>query len=574
MNLFVYQNSNFIWGQLLIEGFAHLGVQTVVSSPGSQCAPLTVSAAFNPKLKTVSILDERSAGFFALGVGKATQQPALLICTSGTAAANYWPAIIEAYQSYTPLIILTADRPAEELHSSARQTILQNNLYGTYTRLSHHLAEPNLDKLAYLREQTIHAYKRSLNPVSGPVHLNVPFPANLGNLKSTSVFNKMKGFDKKHFFETFKPTTIGTQQFSAIERLKEIENYKRGLVIANEYPGACPKAYQKALSKFAQNTQWPILTTSLSPYRYASPNIKQITLYEAFLKKEASKKTLKPDVILQIGTPPLPKMLNLWIQSLDVPHFILTNSSENQNPLHTRSIQLNLPVSVLKTVFKKARTHTEYRKKWETLEAKYENYFANHFKTIDWLSESKLTYLLAKNLPQKTPVFFSNSMPIRQADLFFKANKKAYRTFANLGVSGIDGITSTALGVAVAEKKPAVLVIGDLAFLHDTNGLLNIQNLELSLTIIVVNNQGGNIFEYTPNKKLDSALFETYFITKQAVDIQSLAKAHHIDYQKIDDWETFEKTIRVLPQKGVRILDFQSNRKLNTHFYKTLGKLD
>jgi 2-succinyl-5-enolpyruvyl-6-hydroxy-3-cyclohexene-1-carboxylate synthase len=568
-------NVNSVWGALTMEVLARLGVQTVVTSPGSRSTPLTVAAGRNPRIEALSILDERSAAFYALGLAKRTRRPVVLVCTSGSAAANYWPAVVEASMGGTPLLFLTADRPAELRGCSSGQTIDQLKLYGGYVRHFAELALPEASEamLAYLRQTLVHAVSLSMAANSGPVHLNFPFRDPLApEAEPTQSVIEASALEAAATVIT-RPCEavpcVGAIDQVALERLS---SHSKGIiVVGTEHPRGGDEDFADAVAMIADKLGWPVLADVLNPLRsHAGENPSLITRYDAFLRQAEQAEALQPTAVLQVGSLPTSKVLRAWLGSQDAVSFLLNSRHINSDPLHRIATPIYGGAHELAELLQHQRVEPEWAASWASVERETAKRIDERMMEMDTLFEGKVAWLLSKHLPVGTPVFLASSMSVRYAEYFWCAGSRAYSVFCNRGANGIDGTLSTALGVA-HRSKPAVLLTGDLAFLHDSNGLLAASQLKGSLTVVVVNNNGGGIFEHLPVAQMNPP-FETYFATPQRVDLAKLCEAHCVPYQTVDDWHSFIDAVSLASQTGLRVLELRTDRKADHASLKAFFK--
>ena len=559
-----FSNTNTVWGSAIAETFSCLGITTAILCPGSRCTPLTIAFAQHPDIETIPILDERSAAFFALGSAKRTGLPTILVCTSGTAGANFYPAVIEAKESHIPLIILTADRPPELRNCHAGQTIDQVKLYGDYPTWYSELAIPevNLEMLRYLRQNIIQAWKRSLSPVPGVVHLNLPFREPLAPISQPKVQKLQKQFPIKEFFDRIAASISTRENFVSLPIDKWLSR-DRGIIIAGLAQPKDPELYCQAIAKLARLLSFPVLAEALSPIRnYAALNPYLISTYDAILRDEVSSLKLVPDMVIQIGELPTSKQLRTWLNSIDANYWIIDSSWDNLDSLHRSSVYINASIAAIShSIYcdKPDKSTSEYCQQWLAKETETRNKINSKMESYDILYEGKVAWLLSQILPNRTPVFLANSMSVRNAEFFWQPNNKQIIPYFSRGANGIDGTLSTALGIA-HRNQPTVLLTGDLALLHDTNGFLIQNKFRGHLTIILINNNGGGIFEMLPIAEYEST-FEEYFATPQSVNFAKLAATYSIDYQYIDRWQQLQLLLTELPTTGIRILELSCDRK-------------
>jgi 2-succinyl-5-enolpyruvyl-6-hydroxy-3-cyclohexene-1-carboxylate synthase len=559
-------NVNCLWGALTAGTLARLGLRYAVIAPGSRSAPLAWSLAREPGLEAISVLDERSAGFCALGLAKAAGVPVALVCTSGTAAANFFPAIIEASLSAVPLLVLTADRPPELRDCHAGQAIDQVKLYGHFPRWQHEVALPENqpELLRYLRQTLVHAWDRATHTWPGPVHLNFPFREPLAPTPETGfVAPEPKAWAALlGAHETEQNTGVVALGVSRSKVWRSVQAARTGLIVAGAampHQRLSPELVSNMV-KFLRRRGWPVLADVLSPLRQAAGLRGQlVTHYDLILRDEKHLPALAPDVVIQIGPPPTSRKLRAWLQRLEIPTVILHDGLDNADPLHRNAVHWRGGPLALAMPNEKPRA--DFVRRWTQLEKKAALATSRRLGKLDWLFEGKAPWLLARLLPAKTPVFLASSMPVRYAEYFWTAGR-GQEIFCNRGANGIDGTLSTALGIAWARRRPVVLYTGDLALLHDQNGFLAARALPAgaSLTIVLANNDGGGIFEHLPMAKFDPP-YEKYFATPQGVDFAKLAALHGLEYRRPGTWAEFAQAVRPLPRAGVRLIELRTDRK-------------
>ncbi|MBZ8182836.1 2-succinyl-5-enolpyruvyl-6-hydroxy-3-cyclohexene-1-carboxylic-acid synthase [Oscillatoria salina] len=562
------RNTNTLWGSIIAETFSRLGLTTAIICPGSRSTPLTVAFAQHSEIETIPILDERSAAFFALGIAKRSSLPVVLICTSGTAGANFFPAIIEAKESQVPLLILTADRPPELRNCHAGQSIDQVKMYGNYPNWQTELAIPasDLGMLRYLRQNIVQAWQRSLLPSPGVVHLNIPFREPLAPTPEP-LHCQLQAED---FFAGISNFSVAKNTFS-LEITAQIKNYlsqwqkcDRGIIIAGIAQPQNPEEYCQIIGHLAKTLGWAVLAEGLSPVRnYANRNPYLISTYDSILRNREIAEKLSPEIVIQIGELPTSKTLRSWLENTQAYRFIIDSSSENLDPIHGKTTHLYLDVSQLQPIIDFRQTNVikpeNYLKTWYNAETQLRTKITRKLAATKTLFEGKIPWLLAQNLPPQTPIFVANSMPVRDVEYFWQPNHSQIIPYFNRGANGIDGTLSTALGIA-HRNQSAVLLTGDLALLHDTNGFLTSNKFLGHLTIILINNQGGGIFEMLPISQFKNT-FEEYFATPQNVDFAQLAASYGIEHQLITSWEQLQALLNPLPEKGIRILELQTDRQ-------------
>jgi 2-succinyl-5-enolpyruvyl-6-hydroxy-3-cyclohexene-1-carboxylate synthase len=568
-----FRNANTLWASVLVETLHHCGVNTAVVCPGSRSTPLTLAFANHPQIDAIPILDERSASFFALGRGKKTGLPTVLVCTSGTAGANFYPAVIEAQQSGVPLLILTADRPPELRHCHAGQTIDQIKLYGNFPNWQGELAIPeaSLDMLCYLRQTIVQAWRKSLLPTPGVVHLNLPFREPLAPIRQhlSSVIEREFPRDFFGGITSHLPNMLNSANSPGNNSISLPWNSwegKSGIIIAGLAQPQDPEAYCRAIAFLSQQLSFPVLAEALSPLRnYAQINPYLISTYDSILR-QATAQELTPEVVIQVGELPTSKQLRTWLQDLDVTRWVIDTRIDNFDPLHGKTIHLQLEMKQISTDLKvKNNQPSPYCQQWLVLEAATRASLNQTLASLEVMYEGKAAWSISQTLPPGTPIFLANSMSVRNAEYFWQPNQRQLVPYFNRGANGIDGTLSTALGMAYQDV--GVLLTGDLAFLHDTNGLLIKQKFQGHLTIILINNDGGGIFEILPIA--DFPLFEEYFATPQTVDIAKLCIAYDLEYLKVENWQQLTDLTSNLPSTGIRVLEIICDRHQDVAWLKS-----
>lgn len=554
------RNTNSLWASVLVETLVRCGVKYAVVSPGSRSAPLTIALAASGGLEAIPVLDERSSAFFALGLAKQRLEPVVLACTSGTAGANYFPAVIEARESGVPLIVITADRPPELRACAAGQAIDQQKLYGGYAIQFHELAVPELSEplLRYVRQTIAHAVARTLGPGGGPVHLNAPFRDPLPPLADDGAAAKLAAaIDWNLFFSHLAPPLLAELGAG----LPRIPPDGHGVIVVGPAQPGNVEEFVAAAAEIARRLGWPVLADGLSPLRnHAARFPHLVTTYDTVLRNPAAAERLKPEAVLCLGGWPTSKVLRAWIESSVANIWFATERADNRDALHGRTRRLPISLPTLAAFLPIAPDENGYEKMWARYEQRVRPVLDGRLLAETGLFEPKAAWLLAQHLPKETPLFVANSMPVRDLEYVWPAGDRAIRPLCNRGANGIDGTLSTALGAAHDAGRPAVLLTGDLALLHDTNGFLLRGRLRGSLTIVLINNRGGGIFEHLPVAQFDPP-FEEFFATPQDVDFGRLCGAYGVEYLLVRDWAHFATLISTLPAAGIRVLELRTDRK-------------
>ncbi len=580
-------NRNLLWASIVVDELARSGLKAVCIAPGSRSTPLTLAFAQHPDITVYPHLDERSASFFALGIALKTDQPVALVCTSGTATANFFPAIIEAHESQVPLIILTGDRPPELRDSGANQTIDQVKLYGNYALWSVDMALPEADPdpllIRYLRTTAARAYATANGLRKGVVHLNMPFRK---PLEPTLVAGDKTDFPPPR--EDQKPYTSisqGVVHFSLSQMMTLtdiVKRYERGIIVCG--PQAGETNFVESVIKLANATGYPVLADSLSGVRFDRrtaervdrqfehaqflPENKRVRLskptiigsYETFLNMT---RVEPPDVIIRLGQVPTSKWLGEFLESTTPQHYVqISQNGVWADDLHltTDFVQAGLLglADGIDTMTSQ-RDDNEWLDQWRTLESATWEATEQSINSGDDF-DAAFIYDLIEALPENAHLFVGNSLPIRHVDQFGKPSAKNIHVFGNRGASGIDGNISTALGIASQTGEPLVLLVGDITFYHDMNGLFAIRNLNLNnVTIVLMNNNGGGIFNRLPISGYDPA-FTDLFIMPHNLQFEHAAKLYGMDWVSVTDRPTFRHTLSGALTSGVpQIVEVRTN---------------
>lgn len=535
------------------------GVEVAVISPGSRSTPLAYAFAANEDIQTYMQVDERSAAYFALGLAKASGKPVVLLCTSGTAASNYHPAITEAYYARIPLIVMTADRPHELRGVGAPQAIDQLNMYGKHVKFSVDLplAEDNEELDWYLERHITRAVSIAMTKPLGPIHLNIPLREPL-----------LIDFDVKPPKSTFVERISGENELS--DSLKQkfrdlLSKSENGLIIAGEMPVGMDK---QAFWNFARLLQWPVICDPLSNLRSAVPeDCKELCIahYDAILKSKQFKEKAITDTIIRFGPQPVSKPLSLFIKSNRPTVFIAVDESpEFRDSLGvvTHHLQVS-PESVFDIPSQQESKHNF--ELWSSANNVAETVTQQYTGAAG--DEGIIVKRLLELLPDGSDLVSGSSMPIRDVDTFFCKTEKDIAIFSNRGTNGIDGVVSTAFGIECARKRPTFLLIGDLSFLHDVNGLIISRFHEMNLTIVILNNDGGGIFSYLPQSTVPNH-FEELFGTPTGLTFENIAAMYDAQYAAIQTVAEFEDELRKEKKKPVRIIEVFTSRPDNVRTHR------
>lgn len=554
-----FRNVNTLWASVLVETLARSGLKTAIVCPGSRSTPLTVAFARHPQIEAIPVLDERSASFFALGIARRTHQPVVLVCTSGSAGANFFPAVVEARESRVPLLILTADRPPELRNCNAGQAIDQQKLFGSYVNFYSEIAIPSteLSMLRYLRQTIINAMQQTQYPIPGVVHLNLPFREPLAPIEQPGMPARLPD----DFFQQIRRLDTG----QTVRSLPREVISDRGIIIAGVAQPADAQRYCEAIARLAKSLSMPVLAEALSPVRNAANlNPYLISTYDTILRNKELTAKLTPKTVIRIGEMPTSKELRLWLDSTQPTQIVIDPSDRSLDPIHGKTIHLQCSIESLTSI--PTIDPSDFLFDWLNTESKMRQMIDQSLTQETALFEGKAAWILSQGLPPETPLFIASSMPVRDAEYFWKPNNLKIQPFFNRGANGIDGTLSTALGIAHHQK--AVMLTGDLALLHDTNGFLIRSHFRGHLTIMLINNNGGGIFGMLPIAPFDPP-FEEFFATPQNIDFSKLCQTYDVKHEIIETWEQLRDRMNPLPTSGIRVLELKTDRTSDAIWRKT-----
>lgn len=574
-------NPAHLFAAALIDELARVGVREVCICPGSRSTALAIAAAQHASLRCWSQIDERSAGFFALGAAKATRAPAALICTSGTAAANFYPAVIEAYHAHVPLIVLSADRPPEFREWGAGQTIDQVRLYGTHVRWFAETAVPDGDPrmLRYAREVGCRAVAEACGPPAGPVHLNLPFrdPLAPSSRAAESEISTTRR-DNRAYTRVCR-STRGPEP-EDVERLVEIASSCERGVIACGPMDAVPELCA-AIADLASALGWPILADPSSQLRSGAHSRGAPVLgnSDLFLRDDRVARTLEPEAVLRFGGTPTSKSQRLWFEGHLPEHLILVDPEAGwSDPSHLASEFLQVdPLAFCDGLLRRV-SRSNADSAWLQRVLRVERCTAGVVENVvseeDELFEPRAIRELADALPDGAIVYVSNSMPVRDLDAFLPVSDRPLRVLANRGANGIDGMISSALGAAASQPRPVVLLTGDLALLHDVGALQAARRHSLNLSVAVFDNDGGGIFSYLPvAERAKPEIFETHFRTPHGADLGDIVAGFGAEFVRARSWEHFRASFKsAIATPGVSVVEIPVDRDRSVAHHREIDR--
>ncbi|WP_145436955.1 2-succinyl-5-enolpyruvyl-6-hydroxy-3-cyclohexene-1-carboxylic-acid synthase [Staphylococcus hominis] len=496
------------------------GMREVVISPGSRSTPLAIAFEAHPNIKTWIHPDERSAAFFALGLIKGSERPVAILCTSGTAAANYTPAIAESQISRIPLIVLTSDRPHELRSVGAPQAINQVNMFANYINFQFDMpvADGSQEMLNTINYQMQIASQYLYGPHRGPIHFNLPFREPL-----TPDLEMTENLKSEHKILPHYQKNIDIQD------IKNVLKDKKGLIIVGDMQH---QAVDQILT-YATIHDLPILADPLSQLRkFNHPNV--ITTYDLLYRSHLN---IDADFIIRVGKPVISKKLNQWLTRTNAFQILVQNNDKIDvfpTPPHI-SYEISANDFFRSLVNEPTVNRKDWIERWQSIEAQSRKAITQHMSQAT--DESAFVSTLIQKLTKDDALFVSNSMPIRDVDnLLFDSEVEVY---ANRGANGIDGVISTALGMAV--HKRVTLLIGDLAFYHDMNGLLMAKLNDIHINIVILNNDGGGIFSYLPQKTAAEQYFERLFGTPTGLNFEYTAMLYDFSFKRLNNITDFSQ---------------------------------
>lgn len=550
-------NPNLSFATALASALADLGIQHACLSPGSRNTPLIAGFATETRIRKWPLLDERSAGFFATGLARATGRPVALVCTSGSAAAEYHPAVVEAGQGDVPLIVLTADRPPELRGVGAPQTIDQISLYGSSVRLFIDAPTPDHtttgDETAAL---ALTAWRASTGSTPGPVHVNLPFREPLlGSLAPPTP-------------EPIGPPTADTVAPLDLSPLAGTLDGRSGIIVAGrstdpDFPEAC--------AALADVTGYPIIADPLSGLRHGSHSLDRVLAAGDALVAAGVFDHLPPDLVVRFGPVPTSKPTWSWLENhpeveqllIDVESRDATNSASSILAIPPTAAARSLAVIATKAA------PPEWTNRWLIIDAAVTKAIADATAMASFPNEPTIARIVVENAPTGANVTIGSSMPIRDVDTFGGKSNRALRLFGNRGTNGIDGVVSAALGSA-ATGHPAIALVGDVAMFHDLNALGTATQLGLPLTVVVVHNDGGGIFHFLPHHDpgiLDPATFESYLSTPHGTDFVQVATALGLEAHYVDQTTELARLIS-RTSKRPRLIQLRTDRDQNVALHR------
>lgn len=590
-------NPTYVYVGAFVDELQRAGVRNVVICPGSRSTPLALAFAACSEIRTWMHVDERSAAYFGLGMARKLQEPVALLCTSGTAAANFLPAIVEAKLTHVPLLVLTADRPHELRDNGAPQSIDQNRLYGTYVKWFVEVALPEATNAALRYIRTIAGRAAGLTQAlpAGPVHLNFPFrepltPDPLPDQPLPSLAQRdpvaWQGRPDNVPYVDVHNTSAGAPAPTTLVHVMNLaREARRGLIIVG--PNADPSLAQPLVS-LARQLGYPVLADPLSQLRGADGDPIILSSYDAFLRINSFVENARPELILRIGAMSTSKPVLLYLKRYaSCPLLVIDGHGGWEEPMQLASEFIyadpalfcrdlsNLLEQPDRDGVKRRPVSQEWVGTWQDADRITRQTIEAAIQDFPTFFEGRVFTELARLLPDGATLYVGNSMPVRDLDTFFYGAGRRVHIMGNRGANGIDGVVSSALGASAGAgaDKPIILVIGDLSFFHDLNGLLAARLHRLNLTIVLINNDGGGIFSFLP-QAAHPEHFEQLFGTPTGLDFGPVVQMYGGQYQKIESWEQFRRLVdEGLDSGGLRVIEVPTERASNVKMHRQLWEI-
>lgn len=568
-----------IFARALADG----GLEDVCIAPGARSTPLTVAFARANGIRCWSHIDERSASFFALGIAKRKRMATAIVCTSGTAAANFYPAVIEAAHARVPLVVLTADRPAELRDRDAGQAIDQIKLYGDYPLWFAEVGGAGCGD-SYFADLARRALQTAQTAPRGVVHLNFPLrepllptpprsPADERQPNNGTIAGTIATTAKNAKIATSRGqmrVVVGHAAAPAQRQAERLANslrrHPRGLILCG--PSDHPAAAQDAIAALAHALGFPVLADPTSQMRGTSHDAVMVDTYEAILANQSFATDNTPDVVLRFGSMPLSKPLRLWLECSAVPHIVVEPRGLWNDPSRTAreiwhtDVELTCE-ALLRSLSDSAAdsaADSAWGETWRTANRRARRAIENSLASDRRLSGAGVVHRLYSALPVNTILYIGNSLPIRQLEIAWPDGDTDVRVLCNRGANGIDGVVSSILGAAADNPQPVVGVLGDLSFYHDMNGLMAARRHPIDATIVVLNNDGGGIFSMLPQAELGE-VFDEYFTTPHGLDFGHAATLYGCAFTRTDSWSGFATAIaRSLGRPGLDVIEVAIDR--------------
>src|SRR6266852_2509280 len=588
-------NPTYAYTGAFVDELQRAGIRNVVICPGSRSTPLAIVFAAQPAIRTWMHVDERSAAYFGLGMAKQLHQPVALLCTSGTAAANFLPALVEAKLTHVPLLVLTADRPHELRDNGAPQSIDQNRLYGIYVKWFVEIALPEATNVAlrYIRTIAVRAAASVQANPAGPVHLNFPFrepltPEPIPGQSLPPVAQRdlvaWQGRPDNAPFVEVREAPLDVPAATTMGYLMDmVRGARRGLIIVGPNDDL---TLVEPIVRLARRLGYPILADPLSQLRCGDHDqVMVLSSYDAFLRIDSFIESAQPELILRFGAMPTSKPLLLYLKRYaSCPLVLIDGHGGWEEPTQLASELFHANPAALCQALLDQREEIQpsvsqaWLTTWQDADKLTRQTLQYAVQDFNELFEGRVFTELAGLLPDGATLYTGNSMPVRDLDTFFWCSEHRIRIMGNRGASGIDGVVSSALGASAGAgpNEPTVLVLGDLSFFHDLNGLLAARLYQLDLIIVLINNDGGGIFSFLPQAAYPEH-FEQLYGTPPGLDFRLAVQMYGGQFQREESWEQFRKAVsQGLNTGGIHVIEIPTERtstvKMHRQLWEVIGK--
>jgi 2-succinyl-5-enolpyruvyl-6-hydroxy-3-cyclohexene-1-carboxylate synthase len=578
-----------------VDELARCGLHDACTSPGSRCTPLVLALANDQRLKCHSHVDERCAGFFAVGLAKASARPVAVTCTSGTAVAELLPAVVEAREARVPLIVLSADRPPELREVGAGQTIDQLKIFGGFAKWFFEVGthDASAERTRWMRTLACRAFWTALEGRPGVVHLNFP-------LREPLVCEEMPspaGGGRPHGIPFVSRPAQSFDATAAARSLRDlIGSAERGVLVAGRHERGTPLA--QAAAAFCTMAGWPLLADPMSGARRGDAAIAH---YDALLREPRFAREHAPEVVVRVGDLPVSKPLRTWLAGLaDTRQIVLDPERAWQDPATVVSDSLAAePAATLSALTRMLETSSatpgpsevptssgrsdaiesgasgadpDWLGSWRSADERAAEAILGVL-AASGCSEPAVATELGVLLPQEATLFVASSMPVRDIETFWPVRADPPRVLCNRGANGIDGTVSGAFGAAAAERGPVVLLIGDVALAHDIGGLLAAKRLDLKLTIVLLDNEGGGIFDFLPVAESPMAqqdgLYTRHIATPTGLDFAQAAALYGLSHETVTDVAAFRAALEhALAEPGSAMIEVRGERGANVELHR------
>ncbi len=563
---------NTYWASLVIEELYRNGINYFVISPGSRSTPLVSAIAAHPNIKYLVAYDERGGAFNALGYAKATGKPAALISTSGTAPANYLPAIIEGYQEKIPMIILSADRPIELQDCGANQTINQNKLFGNFTQWDFNFSSPSTQVPPEFVLTTID--QGCVKSRKGPVHFNFSFREPLVAITENISFEYKQNIlvweNQTTSFTQYNEPKIDISKETINNIVNKINKSQKCLIsIGTLYSDN----ERDAVFKLVKNLKCAIYADITSGLRLTNCGTNIIKHFDQELLSEDFNNYIAPDLLLHIGGKITSKRFSQFFNTKRPKDYIVVNPHNDRlDNIHsvTQQIQSDIPLFCKQLSPNVIEKKEKYANVFKDLAIKSQNIIEKYCSKEGNLNEVFISRYISTIIDKTQALFLSNSMPIRDMELYAVEKNSLVVVGSNRGVSGIDGIISSAAGFAKGIQKTTTLLIGDIAFIHDINALSSLSKVDLPLIIVLINNKGGGIFNFLPIAK-DKELCKDFFIMPHNYNFCGVCKTFEIDYYKVETKQDFITTYaNAIKKNRLSVIECVTNQEIDFKLRKNI----